>query len=472
MQRISSATVVNVHVDELHDAEVAGEIGPAHVELPLLHRLKHRHYTQRELVLIDLLVALILTLASVLLPSQPARVSGGLWTLLGWVAGIEAGLFVLLRRRFPHVVVWAILPAVLFTLGMRAHQASPFFLVMALYSAVIVTNRGRGLAMTLFISAAAVTAVMVGGGEQLASAAIGLVALMLVGWLAGENTKASRVYAVQRAERARERRAALETEQSERVERAVADERVKIARELHDIVAHGMSVIAVRSAVARMVLDAQPEEAREALGIIETTSRRSLREMRMLVGVLRDDDPSAAELAPAPTVADVKRLIDDVRSAGVEVEMEVVGAVPELPAAVELSVYRILQEALTNVVRHAGPTNAHVQLSFASGAVDLDVVDDGPPIHPLDPLRPRGESSSATARGHGLIGMRERAALFGGEVTAGPAGSGFRVKVHLPLVDGKGAGGTWGASRGKHLTGAEDARAPSPAPATAGHACE
>jgi signal transduction histidine kinase len=441
LRRISSANVVFVHIDDLQDAEVAGRSGSEPLELPLLHRLKHRHYTRRELVLIDLIVVLVLSLVMVLLPSQPMRDSGGPWTILAWISGVSAGICVLLRRRYPHVIVWVMLPFVLLVLGLRAHQASAFFLVLALYSAVAAMSRGRALAMTLFISTVAVVASVIGGGEQVADGAIGLVALFGVGWLAGENTKGSRTYAAQRAERLRERRAALEAEQAERVERAVADERVKIARELHDIVAHGMSVIAVRSAVARMVLDAQPEEAREALGIIETTSRRSLREMRMLVGVLRDDSPGAAELAPAPTVADVKRLIEDVRSAGVQVEMEVVGAMPELPAAVELTVYRILQEALTNVVRHAGPTRAQVQITFSSGGVDLDVLDDGPPA---------GEPPSATARaggGHGLIGMSERAALFGGEVVAGPAGTGFRVKVRLPLADGTGGVGNWTAGR-------------------------
>lgn len=454
LRQISSATVVIVHHDELHEAG-AGERSPTgHLKLPLTERFRRRSYTTRELVLIDLVVVLFLTLVNVMLPAQPVRATGGIWTVLAVVTASCSGVAVLWRRRYPRATVWVVLPFALLSLGMRAHQAAAFFVLMALYSAVTVMSRGRALTLTLFTSAAVVIAITIGGGEQVASAAIGAVAILLVGWLAAENTKAGRVYEAQRAERMRERRAALEAEQAERVDRAVAEERVKIARELHDIVAHGMSVIAVRSAVARMVLDAQPEEAQEALEIIETTSRRSLREMRMLVGVLRDDNPPAAELAPAPTVADVKRLIEDVRSAGVEVEMEVTGSVPELPAAVELSVYRILQEALTNVVRHAGPTRAHVQIAFGGGAVDLDVLDDGPPGPPSYPLRrAAGEPLAAAARvggGHGLIGMRERAALFGGDVSAGPAGGGFRVKVHLPLVDGKGGGGTWAASSVKH----------------------
>jgi signal transduction histidine kinase len=445
-----SANVVIVHADDLHEFVAEERSTSEQLKLPLAERLRRRHYTARELFLIDLAAVLILALVAILLPSQPARATGGIWMVLAWVAGVLSGVGVLLRRRYPLAVVWVILPFVLIVLGLRAHQPAPFYLVLVLYSAVKVMSRGRALAMTLFICAAAVIAVLIGGGEQVANGAIGGVAVLIVGWLAGDNAKASRVYEAQRAERVRERRAALEAEQAERVERAVADERVKIARELHDIVAHGMSVIAVRSAVARMVLDAQPEEAREALEIIETTSRRSLREMRMLVGVLRDDNRPAAELTPAPTVADVKRLIEDVRSAGVEVEMEVAGTVPELPAAVELSVYRILQEALTNVVRHAGPTCAHVHVTFGAGAVDLDILDDGPPTRPRRP--PTGEPRSPAARaggGHGLIGMRERAAMFGGDVTAGPAGSGFRVKVHLPLADAKGGDGNWAEASAK-----------------------
>ncbi len=136
--------------------------------------------------------------------------------------------------------------------------------------------------------------------------------------------------------------------------RALADERTKIARELHDIVAHAMSVIAVRSGVARMVIDTDPAEVREALSIIENTTRRSLQEMRLLVGVLRNTDDADSELKPAPGLCDLDQLVADMAAAGVLVEVDIVGTVRALTPVADLSAYRIVQEALTNVVRHAG----------------------------------------------------------------------------------------------------------------------
>ena len=261
----------------------------------------------------------------------------------------------------------------------------------------------------------------------------GGVVLVLLGWLAAENTRATRMYAAQEAERAAEQAAAAEAERAAQVRRAMADERAQIARELHDIVAHAMSVIAVRSGVARMVIDTDPDQAREALGIIETTTRRSLHEMRLLVGVLRDAQDQQVELTPLPGLADLDRLVAASAAAGVTVDVTVDGAVRSLPAAPDLSAYRIVQEALTNVARHAGPTRASVRIGYQPHEMTIEVADDGP----------RGPAPSPAARagsGHGLIGMRERAALFGGELAAGPHGSGFRVWATLPTPDERGGG--------------------------------
>jgi signal transduction histidine kinase len=163
------------------------------------------------------------------------------------------------------------------------------------------------------------------------------------------------VYAAQQADRAAEKAAAAAAERAEQVRRALADERAQIARELHDIVAHAMSVIAVRSGVARMVIDTDPQQAREALAIIETTTRRSLHEMRLLVNVLRDTGDHDAELSPVPGLGDLDRLVAATAAAGVAVEVTIDGTAYGLSPAADLSAYRIVQEALTNVARHAGP---------------------------------------------------------------------------------------------------------------------
>jgi signal transduction histidine kinase len=263
--------------------------------------------------------------------------------------------------------------------------------------------------------------VLVAGGNRLAGSLFGTAAMVLAAWLAGENARSRSVYTAAVAERAAER----EVEREERLRRAVADERVVIARELHDIVAHAMSVIAVRSGVARVVIDSNPDEVREALGIIETTARRALQEMRLLVGVLRRSEDSDGELVPAPGLDVVAELVDQAGHAGVEVTVEIEGEPRPLPDGADLSAYRIIQEALTNVARHAGPTRARLRIVYRADEIVIEVVDEGGRKwdRPLpDP----------TGSGHGLIGMRERAALFGGDLTAGPHGHGFEVRATLP----------------------------------------
>ncbi|GAA2344727.1 sensor histidine kinase [Dactylosporangium salmoneum] len=206
-----------------------------------------------------------------------------------------------------------------------------------------------------------------------------------------------------------------------RAERQAADERVRIARELHDVVAHSMSLITVQAAYGRLVADRQPATAAEALTVIETTGRESLAELRRVLGVLRAQAPAGTE--PAPGLADLPRLADQTAVAGVRVDLTIEGEPEPLPIGLELSAYRIVQEALTNVVKHAGTDHARVTVEHRPDAVVVEVTDDG-----------RG--GPAGPDGHGLIGMRERAALYGGTLHAGPVpGRGFRVTARLPLVE-------------------------------------
>jgi signal transduction histidine kinase len=204
-------------------------------------------------------------------------------------------------------------------------------------------------------------------------------------------------------------------------ERAVSDERLRIARELHDVVAHAMSIVAVQAGVAAHVIDDQPDEAKQMLENVRRTSHEALDEMRRLLGVLRGGDPL---LAPAPGLPDVDDLVESMRSSGVPVSLEVTGARDDVPGGVDLTAYRIVQEALTNVLKHAGP-NVHVDVSIAyePGTVHVEVLDDG-----------RGAAVHADG-GHGLLGMRERVSVFGGDLVAGPKpGGGFRVSATLPYA--------------------------------------
>ncbi len=204
----------------------------------------------------------------------------------------------LARRRVPRLTLAVVFPIAVAALCLRAGGPTVFLVALTLYSVVTVSSRRAASIVTAVVAGAILAATLIGGGQQVAQAAIGGVALILLGWLAGENTQASRSYASQQAERAAEQAAAAAAERAEQVSRALADERAQIARDLHDIVAHAMSVIAVRSGVARMVIDSDPAQAREALAIIETTTRRSLHEMRLLVGVLRDPGRPARRAEP------------------------------------------------------------------------------------------------------------------------------------------------------------------------------
>jgi len=407
---------------------------PADPDPPLARRLAAHRFSPGQLVTGDVVVVAAITAAFVFLrPMRAPTLSGTTWDTVSWVAFAVASVVILLRRRLPRGTLAVVLTATLLGLGLQRGGATTFYVVLALYSVVAVSSRRAALIIAGFVAGAVLAATMAGGGAMVVPLAIGDVALVLLGWLAGENTRASRVYAAQQAERAAEQAAAAEAEQAAQVRRAMVDERAQIARELHDIVAHAMSVIAVRSGVARMVIDTDPDQAREALGIIETTTRRSLHEMRLLVGVLRDAQDQQVELTPLPGLAGLDRLVAASAAAGVTVDVAVDGAVRPLPAAPDLSAYRIVQEALTNVARHAGPTHARVRIGYQPHEMTIEVADDGP----------RGPAPSPAARagsGHGLIGMRERAAVFGGELAAGPHGSGFRVRATLRMSDGRGGG--------------------------------
>jgi len=252
------------------------------------------------------------------------------------------------------------------------------------------------------------------------------IALVCVGWFAGLAARERRRRLVATAERQAER----ERRHAAGLRQAAIDERLVIARELHDIVAHSMSLIAVRAGVARMVMNTDPAQVAETLGIVETTTRQALHEMRLLVEVLRHEDAVDPALAPTPGLADISALADQTRRAGVDLSLDVRGLARPLPAGVDLSAYRIAQEALTNVVRHAGPTRATLRVEYRTGDVLIEVTDTGP----AEPDR-RARPGPHAATGHGLIGMRERAALYGGRLRAGPHGDGFQVRALLRTDD-------------------------------------
>ena len=236
-------------------------------------------------------------------------------------------------------------------------------------------------------------------------------------WLMGWTLHRRRVQAVRLEDRA----ARLEREREENARAAVAEERARIARELHDVVAHSVSVMVVQAQAAQRLVEAEQRDLqRQALGSIETTGRQALVEMRRLLGVLRrtDADPS---LAPQPGLDDVDELIGQSREAGLPVELKVEGEPEPLPPGVDLSAYRIVQEALTNTLKHAGPARARVTIRYRNNEVELEITDDG------------AGTGTGGGSGQGLIGMRERVAIYGGVLESGRQDGGYLVRARLPL---------------------------------------
>ena len=254
------------------------------------------------------------------------------------------------------------------------------------------------------------------------------VIVAVAAWFVGDSVRSRRAYVAGLSLQAEERqRRQLELTQS-----LVAEERLQIARELHDIVAHSLSVIAIQSGVGGHVLDMQPEEARKALAAVESTSRSALEELRRVLEVLRRDDATEPSLLPSPGLADMDRLLAQCRTAGLEVTYRLCGHLVAVSPSLDLSMYRIAQEALTNVTKHAGTPQATVEITFDEEVVIVRVTDRGA-LHRNGHVLTPDQGDGVTAH-HGIIGMRERAAMFGGTLTAGPLPQGgFEVLARLPL---------------------------------------
>ncbi len=297
-------------------------------------------------------------------------------------------------------------------------------ILVALYSVILHEDRRtRAWASGLFFATTSAITVVAGiisdeddvGVDTL----LGVMTVFVIGMVAGQAVRNRRAYEGELEEKA----ARAQADAAAGAARAVDAERARIARELHDVVAHSMSVMVVQAGAARRVLSAHPDRAEQALSAIEETGRHSLTEMRRVLGILRSDDDTT-ELAPQPTLGDVHSLIDNCADAGLTVELEVTGDQRPLAPGLELAVYRIVQEALTNVVKHAAADQAEVRLDYGVDTLQIAVRDEG-----------RGAAAvpAAPGSGNGLVGMRERVELFDGTLTTGPrAGGGYQVVATIP----------------------------------------
>ena len=389
------------------------------------------------------------------------------------------------RRRAPFAV-WLVTGLATLAYGVQElpDPALDLGVLVAIYTAAAACDR-RVSALVAVVSAVAVVVGVAAAGDADVADYYFNFLVVATAWILGENARTRRAYTAEVEDRADR----LEREREADARRAVAEERARIARELHDVVAHHVSMMVVQSEAGASVVAADPRRAEGAFDAIGATGRQALAELRRLLGVLRDDGadrpvppplrsgslggprgggPASARsrgwgpggdddrdgaqaLAPQPGLGRVGALVDQVREAGLPVELVVEGDVRPLPAGVDLSAYRIVQEALTNAVKHAGPARAEVRVRYGTGHLEVQVRDDGggpgrrprPPKGATRGWDPGGGGATAAAdgggggQGHGLVGMRERVALYGGELEVGPrAEGGFAVTARLPLGAG------------------------------------
>ncbi|WP_329541362.1 sensor histidine kinase [Streptomyces sp. NBC_01358] len=354
------------------------------------------------------------------------------------VVPVVVGLCVVvaLRRRAPEkMLLLAIAMGVAqLAFGVRPTVANFAMLVITFTVATVGERWASRLALACSLCAATLSQLRWPEREDMPRSWVESVFLVVVmtvpfvlAWVLGDSMRTRRAYFDQLEERA----ARLEREREAQSKVAVAAERARIARELHDVVAHNVSVMVVQADGAAYVMDAAPDQARQALETISSTGRQALAEMRRLLGVLRTGDaPETGEYVPQPDVEQIEDLIEKVRAAGLAVDFRVEGTPRSLPSGVELTAYRIVQEALTNTRKHGGPNaGASVRLVYFDDGLGLLVEDDGRgAAHELY------EDGGADGAGHGMIGMRERVGMVGGTLDAGPRpGGGFRISALLPL---------------------------------------
>jgi signal transduction histidine kinase len=464
---------------------------------PLTKRLKPRHWTVLDYV-VGAVFGLILfatirhsLVAAIeaphgLVPFRPVSLTWPLVLLLVFAAVLAVAI----RRRQPTLMLGVLLVgsvAVTTLTGPENGGVVTYFLPVGyvLYL-VAATYKHRRAAARVLIAVFAtlvtdtVLLYLTGGGYLGRGGMVEVALCVIIAWFTGYIVRQRRRYALRL--------------QDEAASKAVAEERLRIARELHDVVAHSMSVIAVQAGYGQYVIDTQPADARDALGAIQATSREALDEMRRMLGALRqadetdqrevaaraardpgsgadagdpagdsaggsaDDsagDAGAAPLSPAPGLADLDRLIARTASAGVRVDVTRCGQPRDLPASIDLSAYRIVQEALTNVVKHARTRSCRVLIGYGQDELILEVTDNGAgllamagagvpgnslalagggPVLLAESSAPGWSAPDVAGSGHGIIGMRERVSLLGGEFSAGPLpGYGFQVSAHIPL---------------------------------------
>jgi signal transduction histidine kinase len=385
------------------------------IQAPLSKRISQAQWMAIDAVIAVL--ALLFLVAYVRFGHHHHVVHGRPIALLYALAPV-ASLPLALRRRWPVLVLAVVLVASVAFASLDSATATVTGATYVLYTVAVQGGRARSLLALAAVEIGVVVSFALSTSNLSNPTNAAFAALVqLTVWLVGDGIRRYRAYAATLEERS--------------VQEALTDQRLRIARELHDVVAHAMSVVAVQAGVGSHVVATQPDEAAKSLKAIESTARAALAETRYLLGVLRTADNEPPSFLPSPGIGNVSTLIDQVAGAGLPVALRVEGAPRPLSPSLELSAYRIVQESLTNIVRHARqPTGAAVVIRYDDkGGLMVEVTDDG---HGPVGNGSRAEPASANGSGHGLTGMRERVSLFGGDFHAGPRPEGgFRVVASL-----------------------------------------
>jgi signal transduction histidine kinase len=408
-----------------HYGQCVTELGSSEVDPrpPMLYGLTQLHW-----FLIDVFVAAVGVVASLVDSRSPT---------LGVVplprGALDISLVVLacapiaVRRRFPLAVLVVVTGAIV---ALTALGRSPFALDgmvgVVIYMVATSEPRQRSVPALVLVEVALGGALAIAGARGFTGEE-GLHSLLAAGacWFVGDSVAARRKYIAGLVEQAESR----QITEKERRQQAIRAERVRIARELHDVVAHALAVITVKAGVAQLVMEKDPAEASSALKVIEESGRTAHDELRLVLGLLREDEEESADRAPAPALTDLKGLVEKVEAAGTPVDLRLTGSdLPVLPA-LEVSVYRIIQEALTNIVKHAPGAYATVRIGVSEREVRIEVTDNGETVR-----RPNLGTTPSSGTQHGLLGMRERVAAFGGTIIAErDPGVGFRIIAAIPL---------------------------------------
>jgi signal transduction histidine kinase len=342
---------------------------------------------------------------------------------LGYGLLIAGAAALVVRRSHPVLaLVGTVIPAFAYDLLNYPGGLCTIAVGVALYSVADAGHSGAGVAAIVAVVGGFLTiGVVLGRGHVMDL----ITALWFAGWLVaslvlGETMRSRRAYLEEVEQRALE----AERSREDEARRRAREERIRIARELHDVLAHRISMISVQSGVGAHLLDRDPDQARSALLAVNRASKEALQELRATLGLLRQvDDPESR--SPVPGLAQLELVMASTTAAGVDVCLEVSGQARDLPAGVDLAAYRIIQESMTNVIRHARAATARIAITYRRSDLVIQIEDDG---HRVD------EPGPGPTAGNGLLGMRERAAALGGDLEAGPlAGGGFRVRARLPL---------------------------------------